>query len=214
MGPTTSNLLAMDDNMISRRSFIRAGAVSTAAILLPGPVMAAARSLSPTERSLAFYNTHTGERFKSVYWAWGEYIPESLTGIDRILCDHRTGEVKPIDRRLLDLLFALKRKLGSENEFHVISGYRSPASNTLLNKNSSGVAKKSFHLQGKAIDISLPGSDLSKLRTAALSLQAGGVGYYPDSNFVHLDVGPFRQWSLDKKTPSAPPRAPKTEQLG
>ena len=210
MGPMTSNLLAMDYNMISRRSFIRAGAISTAAILFPGPVMAAARSLSPTERSLAFYNTHTGERFKSVYWAMGEYLPEALTGIDRILRDHRTGEIKPIDRQLLDLLFTLKGKLGSENEFHIISGYRSPASNSLLNKKSSGVAKKSFHLNGKAIDISLPGSDLSKLRSAALALKGGGVGYYPDSNFVHLDVGPFRQWSLDKKTSPAPPRAPKT----
>jgi uncharacterized protein YcbK (DUF882 family) len=111
-----------------------------------------------------------------------------------VLRDHRTDEVAEMDPRLLDLLFNLQGKLGASTPFHVISGYRSPRSNAMLVAKGGGVAKKSLHMQGKAIDIRLPGRELADLRKAALGLKAGGVGYYPKSDFVHVDVGRVRHW--------------------
>ena len=146
------------------------------------------------ERKLSFLNLHTGERIHTVYWAEGQYLPEGLSAINKVLRDHRTGETYDIDRDLLDMLQLLNYKMTSQNEFHVISGYRSPATNAALNARSNGVAKRSLHMQGKAIDIRLPGHDLTNLRQAALSLQAGGVGYYPKSDFIHIDTGRVRQW--------------------
>jgi len=117
-----------------------------------------------------------------------------LRDINTVLRDHRSGDVYPIDTDLLDLLFALQATVGSRKAYEVISGYRSPATNASLRNTSSGVAKRSYHMQGKAIDIRLPGCDLEQLHTAALSIKAGGVGYYPGSDFIHVDVGPLRSW--------------------
>jgi uncharacterized protein YcbK (DUF882 family) len=114
--------------------------------------------------------------------------------INHILRDHRTGEIKPIDPDLLDLLHALRTRLGTQRPFHVISGYRSPCTNEQLRSRSRGVARKSMHLFGKAVDIRIPGHDLADLRQAALAEQAGGVGYYPRPGFVHVDVGRVRFW--------------------
>jgi len=111
-----------------------------------------------------------------------------------VLRDHRTGAVAAIDIQLLDLLDHVKAALGTAQPFQVISGYRSPASNSLLASSSSGVARRSLHMEGKAIDIRIPGVPLADLRRAGLMLKGGGIGYYPGSNFVHLDVGRVRTW--------------------
>jgi uncharacterized protein YcbK (DUF882 family) len=176
---------------LDRREFMGMGALACAVAFTARPSFA---SLPPVERKLSFLNLHTGERLKAVYSLGGEYDPRVLSAINRLLRDHRTGEVKAIDPKLLDLLYALKTKLGAGRSFHVISGYRSPATNAMLRKKSSLVGKNSLHMAGKAIDIRLPGIELSTLREAALELRGGGVGYYPSSNFVHVDTGRVRQW--------------------
>lgn len=149
---------------------------------------------SQGERALAFYNTHTGESFKAVYWAQGNYFPEALSGIDFILRDFRSGDVKPIAPHLLDLAHEVQRMLQSTAPIHIISGYRSPATNAALAARSGGVAKHSLHLEGEALDLRLPGRELADVHRAALALKRGGVGYYPRSNFVHIDIGRVRTW--------------------
>jgi uncharacterized protein YcbK (DUF882 family) len=145
-------------------------------------------------RSLSLFNTHTNEKIESTYWCDGSYCAPGLREIDHLLRDYRTGEVKEIDRSLLDLLHDLRSELRAEQPFHVISGYRSPATNALLRQEGHGVAAHSYHIQGRAIDIRIPGIGLRNLRDAALRLGRGGVGYYPASDFVHVDVGPARTW--------------------
>ena len=176
---------------MNRREFLCIGAGTTATLIVRTGF---AVPNAPLERALGFYNTHTDETLKTVYWAEGKYQPEGLREINRILRDHRTGDVHRMDERLLDLLYLLQAKTGRKGSFHIISGYRSPATNAMLNARSAGVAKRSYHMQGKAIDIRLPGYDLKKLHQAALALKAGGVGCYPSSNFIHVDAGPVRHW--------------------
>lgn len=174
-----------------RRDFLRYGFMSAAG-LLAAPVFAARHRSG--ERALSLSNTHTGEHISAVYWADGSYLDAGLDSINNVLRDHRTGAVLGMDTGLLDLLFVLHSKLGGREAFQVISGYRSPATNAALHARSSGVARNSFHIRGMAIDIRLPGCELADLHQAALSLSAGGVGYYPDSDFVHVDTGPVRNW--------------------
>lgn len=144
---------------------------------------------------LAFVNTHTGERLDVVYREGPLYLSDALAEIDRVLRDHRSGDVHEIDRDLLDQLTRLQRLLDvGKRPFHVISGYRSPKTNAMLAARSGGVATRSLHLQGRAIDIRMPGVELPMLHRAALSMQAGGVGYYARSDFVHLDTGRVRRW--------------------
>jgi uncharacterized protein YcbK (DUF882 family) len=159
-----------------------------------GDAAPAGSSTSLLPRSLTFFNTHTSERIDSVYWCDGAFCPPGLREIDHLLRDHRTGEVKEIDHGLLDLLHDLHAKTGASQPFHVISGYRSAATNALLQSESHGVATRSLHIQGRAIDIRIPGLPLGKLRDAAVRLGRGGVGYYPASDFVHVDVGSPRTW--------------------
>jgi uncharacterized protein YcbK (DUF882 family) len=175
---------------LSRRNFLKLGMLAAA---MPRPASARAWLAAP-ERRLSFHNLHTGENVDLPYWVQGDYVAESLAEINHVLRDHRTGQVASIDTRLLDLLDRVKAELGVPQPFQVISGYRSPASNSMLASHSSGVAKHSLHMQGKAIDIRLPGIPLADLRQAGLMLKGGGVGYYPGSNFVHLDVGRVRTW--------------------
>lgn len=155
---------------------------------------ALAHSDPTAERRLRFHNLHTGERLDRVYWAAGSYLPASLAEIDGLLRDFRTGEIKRIDRRLLDQLYMVRRTLDSDEAFEVVSGYRSPATNKMLAENSKGVAKKSLHMQGMAIDVNLPGRDLNRIHRVAKALKLGGVGYYPKAGFVHLDTGAVRYW--------------------
>ena len=175
---------------LNRRNFLKLGLLAAA---LPLPAFASQGLVSP-ERRLSFNNLHTGETLDRPYWIEGEYVAETLAEINRVLRDHRTDQVAAIDTGLLDLLHRVNASLGTAQTFQVISGYRSPASNQKLASQSAGVAKGSLHMQGKAIDIRIPGVPLADLRRAGLKLQGGGVGYYPGSNFVHLDVGRVRTW--------------------
>lgn len=175
---------------LNRRKFLKLGMLAAA---LPLPAFASQGLFEP-ERRLGFHSLHTGEKAELPYWIEGEYVPESLAEINHVLRDHRSGEVAAIDTQLLDLLHRVSAAVGASRPFQVISGYRSPASNHMLAGNSSGVAKRSLHMEGKAIDVRLPGIQLADLRDAGLMLRGGGVGYYPGSNFVHLDVGRVRTW--------------------
>lgn len=183
---------------LSRRSFLGFGAAAATAALVPARAFAAAPvPAKRAERVLSFFHTHTGERLKVAYCCNGEYQPEAMQQINRLLRDFRVDEVKPIDPKLLDLLHELGGTVETEQPLHVISGYRSPKTNTMLRERGgghTGVATKSLHMVGKAIDIRIPGVKLDHLRGAAKSLQLGGVGYYPSSNFVHVDTGRVRYW--------------------
>ncbi len=159
------------------------------------PAVALARTtVQLRRRSLEFYALHTGESLTTTYWEDGRYIPEELDRVNYILRDFRVNEIKPIDPALLDLLTRIQHRLSTNEAFQVISGYRSPVTNAMLHANSEGVAVHSLHLEGKAIDISVPGRSLAQLRGAALAQQAGGVGYYPKTGFVHVDTGRVRFW--------------------
>jgi uncharacterized protein YcbK (DUF882 family) len=149
---------------------------------------------SAGDRTLAFYNTHTDEKLKATYVRGNTFDKGALKDINHILRDFRTGDVHPIDLQLLDLLTELHRKTGSKQPFQVISGYRSPKTNSMLNAESSGVAKRSMHLDGKAIDIRLADVKLSTLHETAVAMKRGGVGMYTASNFVHVDTGRVRYW--------------------
>ena len=179
-----------DFRHINRRKALSLCTTAAALAVVPGFAHAGLAD----RRALTLHNLHTGEKLSTVYWADGAYLPAPLSAIATLCRDFRTGDVKPIDAKLLDLLHALRGKLGTDAPFHVISGYRSPATNAMLSSNSGGVAKKSLHMRGMAIDIRLPGRELSDLRRAARSLQRGGVGYYPRSDFVHVDTGRVRFW--------------------
>lgn len=181
----------------TRRNLLKSSMALALAGLSSRPVLAAYRPQDAKDtivRELAFYNLHTGENLKAEYWSEGGYIPDALAGIDHILRDFRTDEVLPMDPQLLDLLHSLRSTLGTNQPFQIISGYRSPKTNANLAANSGGVAKRSLHMQGKAIDIRIEGTPLKHVREAAIALQGGGVGYYPGSNFVHMDVGRIRTW--------------------
>lgn len=178
----------------SRRDFLKLGTGFLASCLVPATGWSA---LLPdnSHRSLAFFNTHTGERLSACYFNKGAYCPDALQQINHILRDHRTGDVESMDPLLMDLLFTVHRRLEAGSCFHIISGYRSPKTNSQLRKRSSGVAKFSFHMLGRAIDFRLPGYDTRKLRQVCLDLKLGGVGYYSRSDFVHVDTGAIRTWN-------------------
>jgi len=178
----------------SRRRFVSRfarlatlGAVASAA--------QAALAARPDARSLAFAHTHTGERLDLVYAVGDQYLPDALGRLNRFLRDHYSGEVGVIDPQLFDVLHRLRGELGAGQPFQVISGYRCPTTNASLQATrGGGVATRSLHMDGKAIDVRLSGVPLGDLRTAALALRAGGVGYYPRDQFVHLDTGRVRNW--------------------
>ena len=178
----------------NRRQFILKTVQTAACCLLPGRLFAGQNPADSDIRLLSFYNLHTCEYLKVCYFRDGRYQPQALQQIDHILRDHRTGEVKSIHRPLLELLFEISGQLKPPARFHVISGYRSPATNAKLRTRSTGVAGGSLHIQGKAIDIRVPGMATSRLHRLCLELKKGGVGYYPKSNFVHVDTGRIRSW--------------------
>lgn len=180
---------------ISRRQLLKVGLLASAVCLTPMPAWARYSLLDTPERTLSLLNTHTGEHLKHiVYWEKGIYLPEALQDINYVLRDHRTDEMHTIDPLTIDLMAALSRKLDAKRPFEIISGYRSPQTNASLRKASGGVAKNSYHMKGMAVDLRLPGVRLKTLRKAALQLRMGGVGYYPKSNFVHIDSGTVRSW--------------------
>ena len=178
----------------ARRRFLRGTARLAAAGALPA-VAARARASAVRARELALLNTHTLERIDLVYALDGRYVAAALGSLNHFLRDHYTGAVGRIDPQVFDLLHGVQRALGTERSFEVISGYRCAATNARLRRTGGGgVAKHSLHMEGRAIDVRLPGVPLAELRDAALSLQGGGVGYYPDQQFVHIDTGRVRRW--------------------
>ena len=176
----------------ARRVLLRGIAAVVPAALLWAPV-GNARAAADI-RPLRFKHLHTGERLSVVYHARGRYLPDALKAINHLLRDFRTGEEHTIDPALLDLLFHISLKLGRNTRFEVISGYRSASTNAMLRNGSRKVAVRSLHMQGRAIDVRVEGLDAVLLRNAATSMQSGGVGFYADSAFVHLDTGRFRTW--------------------
>ena len=188
----------MGEKSIDRRSFLGLGAATMGGIILPALVSPAAATtfkngvISSGARRLAFRNAHTGEIFSGVYRVGNKYLPDAFDQISTVMRDFRTDERHPMDPRVIDILYSLHRMTGSSEPFEIISGYRSPKTNKMLRKTSSGVAKKSLHMQGKAVDLRLDSFSTRRLRDLAKSLKAGGVGYYSRSNFVHVDCGDVR----------------------
>lgn len=185
-----SELVAMN-----RRQLVKGALMLSAFVALPKSFISDAVATVPTtSRTLAMTNLHTGEKQIATYWEHGQYIPEALAAFNRVLRDHRTGEVATIDPALFDMMVTLHKLVGSGKPFEIISGYRSPATNAMLHAQSNGVATRSLHMDGKAIDLRLSDRPLLSVRKTALAMQRGGVGYYPGSNFVHIDTGRVRQW--------------------
>lgn len=180
----------------TRRNFLMAaGATTIGAIAAPSfPMPAIAFPIAPYKRTLAFRNLRTGELLDIVYWADGNYLPEASREIARVLRDGRTDEVHSIDHRLVDLMTQLRGTLRSSQPIQVICGYRSPETNEMLRETTEGVAANSLHMVGEAVDLRVIDRPLRYVHRVAVSLKAGGVGYYPRSNFVHVDVGQVRYW--------------------
>ena len=146
------------------------------------------------ERKLSFYHTHTKKTLEITYAVGGVYVESALEEVNNFLADFRTGDVKGMDPELLDIMYEVRASLGGKGTFEIISAYRSPETNQKLRDAGKGVARKSQHLLGKAIDIRLRNVASSELRDAALRMKRGGVGYYEKSNFVHIDTGRVRRW--------------------
>jgi len=184
---------------LSRRAVLRSGGgalLSTgyfARSAVASPALVGLRDTGA--RSLSFDCYNTGERLKvTTYWANGKYIPEALAEINYALRDDRSGEVYPIEPRVLDLVHQIGRTLDTNCHFELYSGYRSPKTNAMLRRACSEVAAHSLHMEGEAVDITLPGRSLDQFHRTALAMRAGGVGYYPDADFLHVDVGRVRRW--------------------
>ena len=182
--------------------------LASALLFLIAPIGAQAHSRelptqpSPSQDSqdhrLSLYNTHTAERMDIVYRRGEQYVPGALAKLDYFLRDHRTGDVRHFDPRLYDILSDLTAVVGRPGgEIDIVCGYRTSSTNETLRAHTNGVAKNSLHIQAEAIDLRMPGVDTLKLRRAALALRRGGVGYYPHSDFIHVDVGRVRQWCFD-----------------
>jgi uncharacterized protein YcbK (DUF882 family) len=180
--------------ILTRRNFLKIGLITAAVQLSPCKAFASFEDYFGSKRTLSLYNTHTDEKLKVAYWAEDQYLSDALTKINHILRDHRNNKIKQIDTDLLDLLYKINMNIKYCKSFHIISGYRSPETNAYLRRRSRGVAKNSLHLTGKAIDVRLPGCQLSYLRDVSKKLRGGGVGYYPSSNFIHVDTGRVRYW--------------------
>ncbi|MEQ1810890.1 MAG: DUF882 domain-containing protein [Terricaulis sp.] len=189
---------------MNRRNFLQASGSAAfnaaifggvgANIILPAFATQPIARAPAQARQLAFVNTHTGDTFSDAYWENGNYVPDAMAAINNVMRDHRSGEVHAIDPRLLDQLHSLKGVVEASAPFQIISGYRSPATNAALHDASNGVATRSLHMDGRAIDIRVRGVDLTRLRDAALAMNAGGVGYYEASDFIHVDTGRVRRW--------------------
>ncbi len=180
---------------VTRRTIIKAGVALIASTAAPAFAYPRQNYRSVEAiRSLHLHNIHTGESIKTVYWEKGSYNTEAIKDIAYILRDYRTNDMYDIEPRLLDVISHMHRLLGSHKPYEVISGYRSPRTNEMLYEHSKGVNPNSLHMYGKAIDVRLNDRGLSSLRHTAMAMRQGGVGYYPASGFVHIDVGPVKHW--------------------
>lgn len=183
---------------IDRRLFLKASLLTAASVLIqPEKVLASFSSSADKQPSgrLKLYSINTGEKIDVTYrHKGGHYNTQAIKDLNWLLRCHYTDQEHPIDIKTLEFLDLIHTRLDCENEIHVICGYRSPKYNNYLRKRSRNVAKHSLHMEGRALDIRIPGIALSKLKRTALSLRMGGVGYYPRSNFIHIDSGVFRTW--------------------
>ena len=177
----------MNINLANTKRFIRVA-------LLMGFLLPLNTPSSVAERSLSFYHTHTQKNLDVTYSVGGEYVESALAEVNDFLADFRTGDAAVIDPGLLDLIYDVRASLNSTGTFEVLSAYRSPETNEMLRNLGRGVAKKSQHLLGKAIDVRLRNVDSIDLRNAAIKIKRGGVGYYEKSDFVHIDTGRVRRW--------------------
>jgi uncharacterized protein YcbK (DUF882 family) len=178
---------SMNINLVNTKRFIRVA-------LLLGFLLPLNTPSSVAERSLSFYHTHTEKSLDVTYSVGGEYVESALAEVNDFLADFRTGDATVIDPELLDFIYDVRASLNSSGTFEVISAYRSPETNEMLRNLGRGVAKKSQHLLGKAIDVRLRNIDSIDLRDAAIKIKRGGVGYYAKSDFVHMDTGRVRRW--------------------
>lgn len=182
---------------LSRRALLKAAgaAAATSSLILPGMAQASVPpAFKALSRSVSLINPHTGDHFKSVYWEKGIYYPEPMKDISYMMRDVHNEEMSPIDPRLIDTLYLLQLTLGTKAPFEVVCGYRTPKNNAYIYKRERGVARNSYHIYGRAIDIRMKERTTGQIQRAAWSLQQGGVGYYPKANFVHIDTGGVRRW--------------------
>jgi uncharacterized protein YcbK (DUF882 family) len=177
---------------VSRRSLI-AGGISAAILATIKPAAAAVAPLK--DRTLHLYHRQTGEFFKETYFQDGFYVVDALDRVNWLMRDWRTDETKTIDPGLLDLLFNVGNNVDAAKPFEILSGYRTPETNAALRRHGVRTASHSYHMVGQAVDITLPGVSLRNMRKAALALGQGGVGYYPNKGFIHVDTGDVRQWN-------------------
>ena len=189
----SDSILNANLNSIDRRDILKLGLAGTLASVVPLTLSSEAHAARNTWR-VAFRHAHTGESFNGVYRVGDRYLPEAFERLNYVLRDFRTGEVFPMDPRVLDIMAIIQRKANQREPVEVLSGYRSPKTNAGLRRNTSGVAKNSFHMYGQAIDMHIKGYRTSSLRNIAMDLRAGGVGYYPKSDFIHIDTGTIRSW--------------------
>ncbi len=179
-----------ENNQLSRRHFLKGMAAAAVCTAMPGISSVCDAAV---RQELSFYHTHTCETLTIPYPVAQGYERNVMDEINYFLRDFRTGDLHDIDPCLLDILYLIKKSTGG-HVYEVISGYRSPATNRMLRRRSHGVARRSLHMKGKAIDIRLTGVNTMTLRNCALALKRGGVGYYRKSDFVHVDTGRFRFW--------------------
>jgi uncharacterized protein YcbK (DUF882 family) len=181
---------------VNRRDLLKG--IGAACAVAAVPTVANARSLVMPDNvgayELSFRNQHTNESFSGIYRVGDRYLPSAFKEINYILRDFRMDEVFPVDPRVVDIMFMMKHKIGTTTPFEILSGYRCPKTNAMLSRRGSGVARNSLHMTGQAIDLRLPGWKTSYLKKIARNLRSGGVGYYPKSNFVHIDTGKVRSW--------------------
>ena len=185
---------SLDTVSTSRRSFLKISAIG-AGVAFAGPTLAGPAALLNRERILSLHAPNMGETLRMVYWTPTDgYIEESLDALSYLMRDRYNNQVKRMDTKLIDTLYALQIQMEPRQPIHVLSGYRSPETNAMMRERSRGVARNSMHLHAKAVDIRMPDRDFNQMHRAAVSLEAGGVGRYNSSRFVHLDTGPVRRW--------------------
>lgn len=179
----------------ARRKFVNFSVAGIALVASGALNILPASARQTIGHEISIKNAHTGERFQGVYRIGSYYVPAAFRRINRVLRDHRTGDIHPIDPKLIDTLSRIQRDCRCSEAIDILSGYRSPKTNSMLRRVSSGVAQNSYHMKGQAADIRVPGSSTSKVRNTARALRLGGVGFYPRSNFVHVDTGDVRTWT-------------------
>lgn len=192
---TIQNIVLGNDtsNLVDRRDVLKMGLAGVLATTVPLGFATDAQAKNNTWR-IGFRNAHTGDSFNGVYRVGNKYMPEAFERMNYVLRDFRTGEVFPMDPRVIDIVALVQQKAKQRVPIEILSGYRSPKTNARLRQNTSGVARNSFHMYGQAIDLHIKGYRTSKLREIATGLKAGGVGYYPKSDFIHVDTGAVRSW--------------------